>query len=535
MPARPISRTLVCLLAVVLMTGCSGPAPPAESADARATIEALNLEVARLRATATPVVATPAMAPATATTPPTAAVPTAAPTATPATIPSPTALTLEDAIALVKRYTVFIRTDLGSGSGVSLGRGRVVTNYHVVEGATIVNVRFADGRQEQLRVVRVDSRRDLALLETSFTELPAASLRDERGLRDGESLLAVGYPRSDAIGARDPTVTRGILSGRWQSPQGVWHVQTDTPANPGNSGGPLADTQGNVVGLVTFGIRQAVGLNFAIASDEVRAFLSGGDTGGAAPAVVSRPELSVTRISPDMIAPGGVLTFEYEITYDGNPVTVVLGASIRLPGAEWINDPFEDIRVELRSRRARFTRQFHVPATAVAGRYDVAWGLLGTDMRTSYGLVTQPMALVVGAVGVGLPSPQAGGGLQAALARIAQEGYRVADTSTYDRAAPIRVLVGVASSSADGSIQRAFFFAGDRYLGTDALEPSASVQVVRQAVNVVTLRYALYRPADAVCCPSAGTADVRYRWDGTRLEPLDAIPSSDPRAAVSRR
>jgi S1-C subfamily serine protease len=87
-------------------------------------------------------------------------------------------LALEDAIALVKRYTAFVWTDQGSGSGMSLGGVRVLTNYHLVQGATTVNVRFADGRQEPVRVMRTDARRDLALLESSFTDIPGAALRE---------------------------------------------------------------------------------------------------------------------------------------------------------------------------------------------------------------------------------------------------------------------------------------------------------------------------------------------------------------------
>jgi trypsin-like peptidase len=195
--------------------------------------------------------------------------PTATPQATPAPMPQ------EDAIALVKQYTVLVVTDQGFGSGISLGGGQVLTAYHVIENAARVQVRFATGRQEPVRVVGGDSRRDLALLRSSFTEEPTAPMGDAAALRQGAVLLAVGYPRPTAIGIEEVTVTRGIVSARRQSPEGVWLVQTDTSFNPGNSGGPLADGQGRVVGVVTSGVRGAVGLNFAVASDEVKAFLAG--------------------------------------------------------------------------------------------------------------------------------------------------------------------------------------------------------------------------------------------------------------------
>jgi hypothetical protein len=205
--------------------------------------------------------------------------PTSVPPTKTASPPLPTAtLSLVDAAELVKGYTTLVWTTNargqigGLGSGISLGEGKVVTNNHVVRGASAVWVRFADGRRDQVQVVRTDARRDLALLQSSFMDQPAARLGDSRTLRAAENVLAVGYPLADVIGARDATVTRGIFSGMNEM-DGVWHVQTDTPVNPGNSGGPLTDSQARVIGVVRRGVRNAVGLNFAIASDETQAFL----------------------------------------------------------------------------------------------------------------------------------------------------------------------------------------------------------------------------------------------------------------------
>jgi S1-C subfamily serine protease len=145
-------------------------------------------------------------------------------TYTPTPAPTPPALSLEDAAAAVKRYTVLVQTDQGAGSGISLGGGRVLTAYHVVEDAAEIRVRFASGRQEPVQLATMDRRRDLALLRSSFAGEPAAMIRDVATLRQAEVLIAVGYPYSDIIGARDVTVTRGIFSGRWQSPDGVWYV-----------------------------------------------------------------------------------------------------------------------------------------------------------------------------------------------------------------------------------------------------------------------------------------------------------------------
>ena len=122
----------------------------------------------------------------------------------------------------------------------------------------------------------------------------------------------------------------------------------------------------------------------------------------------------------------------------------------------------------------------------------------------------------------------------AAIDRVAQEGYRVADSSTYDERFPLRVLLG--SRIGATSDYRAFFFLAERFLGTDTLQPSASpLAVVSHDGSTVTLRYLLYRVADADCCPSGGSTVVRYSWTGDRLVPLDPIPSDNRRDPLSRR
>jgi Trypsin-like peptidase domain len=200
-------------------------------------------------------------------------VPTPVPTATP---PPAATLTPEQAVRPVVDATVYIETNKGRGSGVVLGAGGVVTSYHVVDGASSVTVQFADQRSAPARVVRVDRRRDLALLAVETRETPLA-LGDTERLQPGGTLMAVGYPRSSVIGSRSATITRGAFSALWRSPDDVWYVQTDAAVNPGNSGGPLVDAQGRVVGIVTFGLQGAEGLNYAVAANEVRVFLASAD------------------------------------------------------------------------------------------------------------------------------------------------------------------------------------------------------------------------------------------------------------------
>jgi hypothetical protein len=315
-------------------------------------------------------------------------------------VPSPTSLSIEQAVARVKEYTVLVGTNVGAGSGISIGGGKVLTNFHVVEGSNQVQVRFADNRQEPVEILRVDTRRDLALLQSGFQDTPVAAFRDARSLQAAETLIAVGYPKPFDIGVQEPTVTRGIYSARRQV-QGVWYVQTDTTVNHGNSGGPLADTQGQTVGVVRFGVADATGLNFAIASDEVAAFLQESATAPAAPVPTAskpaKPGLGTVGLAGSSVPQGQPLTLTYQIVNPGSvSVAMILGASIRPVGtSRWIDDPPNDKRVDAPPGTATFSRIFQVPASASPGSYDIAWGLIGTDLQTSYGLVTKPGVLTV--------------------------------------------------------------------------------------------------------------------------------------------
>src|SRR5262249_47203552 len=155
----PVIALLLCSLAAA----CTEPSHTPETPAANATIEALNEQLARLQTTPTVQAAAPTPIHEVTPIPPSASTP----------MPSPTTATVavEDAVNAIKRYTAYLWSDRNSGSAISLGNGKLLTNYHVVQGLTTINGRFADGRQDPLRVLRTDSRRDLALLGTSFADL----------------------------------------------------------------------------------------------------------------------------------------------------------------------------------------------------------------------------------------------------------------------------------------------------------------------------------------------------------------------------
>jgi hypothetical protein len=123
----------------------------------------------------------------------------------------------------------------------------------------------------------------------------------------------------------------------------------------------------------------------------------------------------------------------------------------------------------------------------------------------------------------------------AAEAVVAAHGYTATDSSLYHPNQTLRVLIGTRSGSAGGYDQRAFFFLDNRYLGTDASAPSASLSVAGQSDTEVTLAYALYRPHDALCCPSGGRATVRFQLDNGRLVALDPLPPASSATGLARQ
>ncbi|MDP2006714.1 MAG: trypsin-like peptidase domain-containing protein [Rubrivivax sp.] len=162
---------------------------------------------------------------------------------------------------------------VGLGSGVIVSpEGYLLTNHHVVEGATEIEVQLADGRQTRARVVGSDTETDIAVLKIELDALPVIVLGDVRALSVGDGVLAIGNPFN--VGQ---TVTAGIVSALDRSEAGVSRfqnfIQTDAAINPGNSGGALVDAQGALVGINTAIFSRSggsLGIGFAVPVDTAR-------------------------------------------------------------------------------------------------------------------------------------------------------------------------------------------------------------------------------------------------------------------------
>ena len=174
------------------------------------------------------------------------------------------------------------QTSAGLGTGFIIrADGVIVTNAHVVAGATSVSVMLRDGTTYPARTIGTDETNDLAVIQVKASGLPTAPLGDSDNLLVGEWAIAIGNPYGFMLGNSEPSVTAGVISGigrnlvaRGEGPSAYFDmIQTDASINPGNSGGPLVSADGDVIGVnssIYSTSGGSVGLGFAIPINRAR-------------------------------------------------------------------------------------------------------------------------------------------------------------------------------------------------------------------------------------------------------------------------
>ena len=187
---------------------------------------------------------------------------------------------IADVVRSIAPGLVQIVTPTGDGSGfVVSDDGLIVTNAHVVDQYPSVSVRLVNGQLHSGRVLGRDETLDLAVIKVDSRQAwQPMTLGEAADIDVGDEVIALGFPLGDELG-RDYTVTTGIVSSL-RTYGSVERIQTDAALNPGNSGGPLVDRDGRVIGVNTSTAADYEGISFAISIASVRANLDFLASGG---------------------------------------------------------------------------------------------------------------------------------------------------------------------------------------------------------------------------------------------------------------
>lgn len=197
---------------------------------------------------------------------------------------------LEELSARATAAVVLVEVQAGErsrqGSGFIVDQeGLILTNYHVIRGATNATVRLSSGDvYDHVSIMATDERRDLAVVKVSGFGLPTLALGNSDSVRIGTDVVAIGSPMG-----LENTVSTGIVSGRRTEPKGFQLLQITAPASTGSSGGPVLSRDGRVVGIAASQFRNGQNLNFAVPINYARGLLAAID--GEPLAVLGRTPL----------------------------------------------------------------------------------------------------------------------------------------------------------------------------------------------------------------------------------------------------
>jgi len=353
----------------------------------------------------------------------------------------------------------------GLGSGVIVSpEGYVLTNNHVVSGATDILVTTSDKHQYKGRVVGTDPRTDLALLKVDATNLPAITFADSAKVQVGDYALAIGDP----FGVGE-TVTMGIVSAKGRTNLGIEDledfIQTDAPINPGNSGGALVNDRGELIGINTailsHGSGGNEGVGFAIPANLARNVMEQIVKNGK----VTRAYMGVyiQGVSPELAkafgeaAPGGALVGDVEpgspgekgglkkgdiiVALNGTPVTdsnqLRMSIAMMAPGSTanlkvWRDGSERDLAVKLGEMPGEKEQASARPENSQGALEGVTVGNVTDQAAQQLGLPADTKGVVV--TGISPSSPVADSGLQEGDIIQEVNHQTVANVKDFDRA-----------------------------------------------------------------------------------------------------
>ena len=160
-------------------------------------------------------------------------------------------------------FTAFVRSGSTYGAGILLDRaGHILTCHHVIEGSGAITVSFADSEPLPAKLVDFDRSLDIALLKVEARRATPARFASVSTVEMGDDVFGMGAPRKLRF-----SLSRGLVSYVGRPFGAAYYLQTDLPTNSGNSGGPVMNEQGEVVGITTFIFRDSQGLAFALPID----------------------------------------------------------------------------------------------------------------------------------------------------------------------------------------------------------------------------------------------------------------------------
>jgi TonB family protein len=291
------------------------------------------------------------------------------------------------------------KTDSGEvlGSGFIVSRdGRIITNHHVIRRMKAASVRLANGAKfDEVSILAENEKWDLAVVQIAGHDLPVLDMGNSDSLAVGEPVVVVGSPRG-----LEGTVTAGVLSSVRDIGTGFKVLQTDAAVNPGNSGGPLLNGSGQAVGVVSFMLRSAQGLNFAIPINYVRDLLKSAhppvklETMARSPSKPpppsrqSAPARAIPSAMAYLIKPLPLMVDTLGTNFNGHDIAAIVNdlqhSPLGLPKSEFETSKEYDQRIKILLTSKLRQYVFVLPRSDIQLNYDADQRQMNVTVRAAW-------------------------------------------------------------------------------------------------------------------------------------------------------